>query len=253
MTYKPCVLIPVYNHPTTVRPLLDEIKAYDLPVVLVDDGSDEECRNVLKNLADEFAWVHLCVLPRNRGKGGAVKAGLAEALRLGFSHAIQIDADGQHNVGDTPAFIELSRQHPLALIAGKPIYDDSIPKSRLYGRYLTHVWVWINTLSLTIEDSMCGFRVYPTARCCQLIDKVYLGERMDFDSEFLVRWWWAGGQIIQKGTRVTYPQDGISHFNKLKDNWLISKMHARLFGGMLLRFPRLLLRSNKKELWRYEQ
>ncbi|VUD68874.1 Polyprenol monophosphomannose synthase [Thalassocella blandensis] len=251
MQYKPCVLIPVYNHPTTVKPLLQAISLYALPVVLVDDGSEESCRIVLQDLAREFESVHLLVLKQNRGKGGAVKAGLQEAQRLGFSHAVQIDADGQHKVEDIPDFIQHSQRNPTVLIAGKPIYDESIPKNRLYGRYLTHVWVWINTLSFQIEDSMCGFRVYPTEYSCQLIDKVFLGERMDFDTEFLVRWWWAGGHIEQRGTSVTYPQDGISHFNKLQDNWLISKMHTRLFFGMLLRLPKLIFRSPGKEQWKY--
>lgn len=169
-------------------------------------------------------------------------AGLREAKRQGYAHALQIDADGQHDPADIPRFIALSREHPRAVICGCPIYDASVPKGRLYGRYLTHVWVWINTLSLAIRDSMCGFRVYPLDRVVPLIDRVTIGQRMDFDCEVLVRLHWRGVAIINVPTRVYYPQDGVSHFHAWRDNVLISRMHAVLFLGMLVRAPWLLWR-----------
>src|SRR5690606_10928118 len=156
--------------------------------------------------------------------------------------ALQIDADGQHDAEDIPRFLERSAAHPDALICGTPIYDASVPKGRLYGRYLTHVWVWINTLSLTIRDSMCGFRVYPLAPTLRLIAQVRIGERMDFDVEVLVRLFWRGMRILSLPTKVRYPTDGISHFDVLHDNVRISRMHAKLFFGMLVRAPVLLWR-----------
>jgi hypothetical protein len=115
-----------------------------------------------------------------------------------------------------------------------------VPRSRLYGRYLTHVWVWINTLSFEIRDSMCGLRVYPLATACQIWRKQRIGRRMDFDTEVLVRLSWSGVTIINIPTHVTYPADGVSHFRLLKDNVFISLMHTRLFFGMLVRLPLLL-------------
>ncbi|HRH16120.1 MAG TPA: glycosyltransferase family 2 protein, partial [Aquabacterium sp.] len=116
-------------------------------------------------------------------------------------------------------------------------------KGRLYGRYLTHVWVWINTLSLEIRDSMCGYRVYPLQPVVDLLDRVKLGRRMDFDPELLVRLHWRGTAMVSVPTRVCYPLDGVSHFKMLQDNVLISRMHARLLLGMLLRLPLLLWRK----------
>ena len=168
--------------------------------------------------------------------------GLEEAARAGFSHAVQVDADGQHAIEDIPALLALSQQHPEALISGQPIYDDSIPRSRLYGRWITHVWVWIETLSLQLKDSMCGFRVYPVTPTLQLAQRVPLGKRMDFDTEVMVRLYWQGHRSYFLPTRVTYPQDGLSHFDALKDNVRISWMHTRLFFGMLPRIPSLLFR-----------
>src|SRR5690606_26692314 len=131
---------------------------------------------------------------------------------------------------------------PLALICGYPQYDASVPKSRLYARYLTHVWVWINSLSLQIRDAMCGFRVYPLAASVALIDSTDLGRRMDFDPEILVRLAWRNQPMVWLPTKVHYPLDGLSHFRLLHDNALISTMHAKLFFGMLLRAPLILWR-----------
>ncbi|WP_147471214.1 glycosyltransferase family 2 protein, partial [Pseudomonas syringae] len=206
-----------------------------------DDASSPACAAVLQQLA-QAEDIYLVRLPVNQGKGGAVMAGFREAARLGFSHALQVDADGQHDLGDIPVFLEQSRQYPEALICGYPQYDASVPKGRLYARYLTHVWVWINTLSLQIRDSMCGFRLYPLAPVLTLIDAVRIGKRMDFDSEILVRLAWRGQAMRWLPTRVHYPQDGLSHFRLFHDNALISKMHAKLFFGMLIRLPAILWR-----------
>ncbi|MGH6629717.1 MAG: glycosyltransferase family 2 protein, partial [Burkholderiales bacterium] len=118
--------------------------------------------------------------------------------------------------------------------------DHTVPRSRLYGRYLTHVWVWINTLSLQIKDSMCGLRAYPLAATCAIWRKTSIGQRMDFDVEIIVRLKWEGVQVVSTPVRVHYPADGVSHFDLLMDNVRISWMHARLFFGMLVRLPWLL-------------
>lgn len=241
---KVCAVIPVYNHGVAVGAVVQSVLANGLPCVLVDDGSDADCAAVLNIIAAaDPDRVTLTRLALNQGKGGAMMAGLRLALQQGFSHALQIDADGQHNAQDIPAFLMRAQLHPDSVICGCPVYDDSVPKGRLYGRYVTHVWVWINTLSLAIRDSMCGFRVYPLPATVSLIDATSIGRRMDFDVEVLVRLYWRGVSIVNQPTRVSYPSDGISHFRVWLDNVLISRMHAKLFFGMLLRLPVLLWRK----------
>lgn len=236
-------VIPVYNHPATIGAMVAAVRSHGLPCVVVDDGSDAECAAVLDDLARAGGdAVCLVRLAHNQGKGGAMMAGLREAYRQGFTHALQIDADGQHDVSDIPAFLACSSHEPDAVICGCPVYDENVPKGRLYGRYLTHVWVWINTLSLDIRDSMCGFRVYPLRPMIELFDRVRIGRRMDFDVEVLVRLHWQGLPIVHLPTLVRYPSDGVSHFRAWADNLLISRMHAVLFLGMLARAPGLLWR-----------
>jgi hypothetical protein len=172
-----------------------------------------------------------------------VMRGFEKALAEGYTHAVQIDADHQHDPADIPRLLALSQANPEALITGIPVYDNSVPKSRLYGRYATHVMVWINTLSLSIRDSMCGFRVYPLAQTLQVWRSEAVGKRMQFDTEIMVRMYWSGITVLSLPTAVTYPADGVSHFDLWRDNLRISSMHTRLFFGMLRRLPTLLARS----------
>lgn len=239
--FRPCAVVPVYNHESTLPAVVHSLLEDALPCVLVDDASKPVAAAVIDALA-LHPQVHLVRHASNRGKGAAVTSGLREAARLGFSHALQVDADGQHDLAAVSLFLDRACQAPGALICGYPQYDSSVPKGRLYARYLTHVWVWINTLSLSIRDSMCGFRVYPLRQTLALLDSTRLGTRMDFDTEVLVRLHWRRQPMVWLPTRVHYPSDGISHFRLWQDNLLISCMHARLFGGMLLRLPKLLWR-----------
>ncbi len=237
--FRPLVVIPVFDHEAAVGGVVDGVRAAGQECLLVDDGSGAPCAAVLADLARRDG-VRLLRLEVNQGKGGAMLAGFAEAGRLGATHVLQIDADGQHETGDIPRFLTAARTHPAAVINGAPIYDDSVPKGRLYGRYLTHIWVWINTLSLAIRDSMCGFRVYPLAPVLDLVAAEPIGRRMDFDTEIIVRLFWRGVPVRNLETAVHYPRDGVSHFDAWRDNLRISRMHARLFFGMLARLPRLL-------------
>ena len=242
--FHPAILIPVYNHEAAIGVTLKETLQYDCPVLLVDDGSDDLCRDVLIDLSNKYSdRVILLRLDHNSGKGAAVRAGLKTLLAEGYSHAVQIDADGQHDLSDLPDFLATSNKHPESLVTGYPKYDGSIPKLRFYSRYLTHVWVWINTLSFKICDTMCGFRVYPLVAVVKMLDHESCGDRMSFDTEVLVRWFWHDGDIINLPTAVGYPIDGISHFDVWQDNLQITLMHTRLFFGMLRRFPHLIWRK----------
>lgn len=238
---KAVVMIPVYNHEHAIGAVVEQVKTHGLPVLLVDDGSKASCAAVLDELAQRDG-VMLFRRTQNGGKGAAVISGLEEAHRRGFTHAVQIDADGQHALSDLPKFLAQATANPDALITGQPVYDASVPKGRLYGRYLTHILVWINTLSLAIKDSMCGFRVYPLERTLKALVPS-IGKRMDFDPEIAVRLVWGGTKVVNLPTHVRYPTDGVSHFDLLWDNVRISGMHTRLFFGMLLRLPMLLWRK----------
>jgi glycosyltransferase involved in cell wall biosynthesis len=238
---KVCLLIPVYNHARALELFLPSLKPLGLDCLLVDDASAPESAALLDAMASrEGSWLRLLRHGVNQGKGAAMMTGARAASELGYTHALQIDADGQHSAGDIPKFLEAAREHPQALICGRPVYDSSVPNSRRWGRLLSNLWIWINTLSFDIKDGMCGFRLYPLPPLIRLFSQVKVGRRMDFDTDVLVRLKWEGLKIVTLPVQVRYPLDGISHFLMGRDNWQISAMHTRLFFGMLARLPKLL-------------
>lgn len=226
-------LIPHYRHPTTLPQVVAALRAAGLPVLVVDDGSGEEYRAAVEEVCGE--GVQAAFRPVNGGKGSAVKWGVKLAAEQGYSHVLQIDADAQHDFADIPRFVETARAQPQAVVCGRPVYDGSVPKARLYGRKITDFWNAVNTCSRDIKDGMCGFRLYPLAATIAVVREERLGNRMDFDTEILVRLYWRGVKPVWIPTGVRYAQDGVSHFRAWTDNACISKMHARLFCTMLWR------------------
>lgn len=239
--FKVCVVIPVCNHGQPLIKVVEQLRQRGLSCVLVDDASNAQTIEIMDELAQQ-EQIFLVRHSVNKGKGGAVMSGLRYAQSLGFTHALQVDADGQHDLQQVEFFIRAASEQPQMMICSYPQYDASVPKGRYYARYLTHILVWLQTLSFAIRDSMCGFRVYPLTPVVQLINEVKLGERMDFDIEILVRLFWREVDMQWYPIDVIYPEDGLSNFRPWQDNWLISKMHTKLIFGMLWRAPRIVWR-----------
>jgi glycosyltransferase involved in cell wall biosynthesis len=243
---KTVAVIPVFNHAAAVEGVVRALRGHGLPVILVDDGSDRSEARGLDSLVASVSGgepsVMLARHPENRGKGAAVMTGFALARESGASHVLQVDADGQHDLFAVPRFLAAAASYPDAVVAGYPLFDASAPKGRRAARYITHVWVWVNTFSFRIVDSMCGFRVYPLAAAMPILPELRRAARMDFDTEIIVRLDWAGVYIVNLPVAVRYPPGGVSHFHPWRDNLRITAMHARLFFGMLCHAPRLIAR-----------
>lgn len=241
--FSPCAVVPTLNHVQVLDRIIGHLVALGLPVYLVDDGSDPGQAQKIRQIANDHAGVTLLRHEVNRGKGAAILAALAAADGSGYTHAIQVDADGQHDLGRVADLLAMAQARPEALVTGVPIYDDSVPQARKLGRWITHVWVSINTLSWRMIDSMCGFRVYPVRASLAVVRRAPVALGMAFDTEILVRLHWQGTPVETLPIAVTYPAGNHSNFRLWQDNVQISWMHARLFGGMLWRSPRLVWRK----------
>lgn len=243
MAFRPCLIIPIYNNKGTIREVVKSLAYPDLPCIIVDDGSDAETQQVLRSLAGELDWVQLIRRESNGGKGAAMAEGFRAALEQGFTHAVQVDADGQHDALDVPRFLRQARNHPGALILGRPVFGEDAPLARRFGRFATHVSVWLETLSTDIKDALYGFRCYPLEPVGRLYSQVEVGHGMVFDTEIAVRLYWQGVPMVNVDTRVDYIPGGVSHFRYVRDNLSIARLHTLLILGMLVRFPRLVFRG----------
>ena len=224
-----CALIPVYNNPKTIGKVVAGVRHHIKYIIITDDGSNTGTRDIIDQLAAHNPeHIYVQRLPFNRGKGAAVKAGLKRALDLGFSHALQVDADGQHDLGDIPQFLEYMRARPDALILGAPQFGEDIPAVRKYGRKLTTLMIALEAGTLKLPDAMCGYRIYPVAATCALRT---LCARMCFDPEIMIRAHWAGIPVQAVPTRVRYlsaDEGGVSHFRGVHDNVLNIGLHTCL-------------------------
>jgi len=240
MQIRPCILIPIYNNRDTIRSVVEAIGFADVPCLIVNDGSNAATRDELNTIDQDFDWVEVMHRDRNGGKGAAMRDGFALASERGYTHAIQMDADGQHEAADIPRFLDEAREHPDALILSDPVFDADAPKARVYGRLVTTYCVWLETLSTQIRDTLCGYRCYPLEPVMRCYRKTSIGNGMVFDTEIAVHLYWQGTPTRSIKTQVHYASGGMSHFDYLSDNLKISWMHIRLIAGMLLRIPRLL-------------
>lgn len=242
-----CFLIPVYRHAHSLIDVLHNLEPYQIPCIVVDDGNNPPLADILSEKLTNHSWVEVLRMPINEGKGRACRAGFIRAGARNFTHALLLDADGQHDERDVPRFLDLSRKYPKAVILGRPVFDRSAPWSRRFGRWMSQLWVWIETLSFQIGDPLFGYRCYPLEPVLGLVDSKTLGRRMNFDPEIIVRLYWQNVPIMNLESPVRYPDGGISNFRLWKDNLLLSWLHTRLFFGMLLRCPELIGRHWKKK------
>ena len=233
-----CVLIPIFDHGETIGGVLEGLAKLGMPCLVVNDGSGPETTETLAALAARLPWVHVEHLAVNRGRGAALRHGYRAARARGFSHAVQLDADGQHDPAQVVALLGAATQHPEALILGEPRFDATAPRSRLYGRRLSQLIVWAYTGSFAVHDPLCGFRCFPLAATVRVLDRYRFGDRMEFDPEIVVRLAWEGLPIVNVPVAVRYFAGGRSHFRLVRDNALIAATYGRLFLARLGRVRR---------------
>ncbi len=239
---KACLLIPIFDHGRTIRDVLAALEPAGLTCLVIDDGSGRATRAVLDALPAEFPWVEVHHRLTNGGKGAALRTGFRLAAWRGFTHAIHLDADGQHAAEDLPRFVAAMEERPEALVLGNPIFDASAPRLRRAARQLSRGLVWLATLSTIVRDPLCGFRGVPLTPTLPILDRVRTGDHMEFEPELAVRLVWEGVPVVDVPTRVVYPEGGISHFRLVRDDLRLAGLYLRLVLGMLVRAPRLLWR-----------
>jgi len=246
MTLQPstthAVVIPSYDTGRTVYDTVAAARAAWQPVFVVVDGSRDGTAEGLQQMAAQDPGLRVWVLPHNQGKGAAVLRGLEEARAAGFTHALTMDADGQHPAALIPQFMQASIERPDAMILGRPVFDASAPLLRVRGRRVSNWWTNLETLGAGVEDSLYGFRVYPIAALLDVMHGQHWMRRFDFDTEAVVRLAWRGVKPVNRDAPVKYlsaEEGGVSHFRYVRDNALLTWMHTRLMIGFVLRLPLL--------------
>ncbi len=227
-----CALVPCHNNADTVCAVVRGLPAGTFAIV-VDDGSD-----IPVSVSSPMCGV--LRFPRNRGKAEALKAGFAEAAARGFTHAVALDADGQHPPELFGMFADAARANPDAIIAGvRDFSGRSVPPARRFMNRFSNFWFRFET-SVDLGDTQCGYRCYPLEKISRL--KISRGG-FSYEAEMLVRAAWAGMEIIPVGVPAVYTEESLraSHYRPIADTARFSAMNAE-FAFMSLVLPRKILR-----------
>lgn len=239
------VLIPSYDTGERLFSTVSAARAQWNPVWVVIDGSTDGTAERMVRMAAEDPGLRVFVLPHNQGKGAAMLHGLEAAEAAGYTHALAMDSDGQHPEDLIASFMHASQARPDTIVLGRPVFDATAPMARVQGRKLSNGWTHIETLWAGVGDSLYGFRIYPVSPLIAVMKRQSWMRRFDFDTEAVVRLVWGGAKPVNIDAPVRYlkaDDGGVSHFKYVRDNLLLSWMHARLMGEFLMRLPGLALR-----------
>lgn len=213
------ILIPVYNNPLTIAKVVNEVLEYDIPVIIVDDGSDVRVDLLVKN-----PNVTIVTHETNMGKGVALRSGALKAKELGYDFCLTMDGDAQHYASDIPNFLSKFSGNPNELIIGVRDFENcDAPNSSIVGRQIGNFWVWVES-GTWVSDTQTGFRLYPV----DFLGYPSSATRYEFEIENLVRFIWSGGMISQVDVKTIYDDSRVTHFDKLKDNLYMIRLHAKL-------------------------
>ncbi len=233
------VVAPTYNHATALAGVLQALAGHNLPIIVVNDGAADNTRNILDEWLkayDSGPMRRVVTHDANRGKAAALRTGFAEAARLGYTHALTIDTDGQHDVADLVALTAVSMQNKDALVIGaRTSAGARAPIASRIGRTFSNGLVWIEG-GVSVRDSQSGMRVYPLSHMHALAGRA---SRYAFETEVIVRAGWHGLPVVESPIRCIYALPGgrTTHFRLWRDTVDSIGMHAGLLTLALLPGP----------------
>lgn len=232
------VLMPTYNNAGTIAKVIADVKQYSEDVIVVNDGSTDDTKNILASIAD----IKIIDYPKNKGKGYALKLGLQKAYEWGYRYAITIDSDGQHYADDIPTFLDKIEEKPDSLLIGaRNLAADNMPSKNTFANKFSNFWYKVET-GKTLSDTQSGYRLYPLEK----LQKIhFITRRYEFEVEIIVRAAWRGVNVENIPIKVYYPpvEERVSHFRPLQDFTRISILNTVLvLYAILVYYPWKFLR-----------
>lgn len=213
-------LIPCFNEAEGIGPVVEKARRHLATVIVVDDGSSDATAEIARQ-----AGACVLTLPKNSGKGVALRHGWQHARQMGFSWALMLDGDGQHDADEIPKFFAGAEQHRAALVVGNRMEN---PAAMPAIRRWVNGWMSrrISTLTGTeLPDTQCGFRL---AHLDTLLGLPLRGNRFEIESAMLTALLAAGKKVEFVPVRSIYQRE-MSKINPLTDTfrWLRWRLAQR--------------------------
>ena len=207
------------------------------PVIVVVDGSTDGTAGQLQALRARHANLEVLSHEKNRGKGAAVLTAARQARKLGATHLLTFDADGQHPVSAISQYLQASGENPLALIAGYPIFDSTAPWERVFWRKLANFWTNFLSVQGGLKDSMFGMRIYPLIHLIKILEAGDSGHRYDFECVAAIQLGRRKVPFLNVPTPVQYfskEAGGVSHYRYVRDNVRLAMVYLFLIPSACL-------------------
>lgn len=238
-----CVIIPTYNNGNTVCGVIEEAQKQVADVIVVDDGSTDNTSDLLRKMK-----VTVVTFESNRGKGHALVAGFRKALEQNYTHAITIDADGQHFPTDIPKFLSALQKNPLGIIIGcRNLTEENMPRRNTFANKFSNFWFRLQT-TIDLPDTQSGYRLYALS---SLRGLKLITSRYEAELELLVFSAWSGVKISTVSVKVYYPPKElrVSHFRPIYDFVRISVLNTILcICAVAYGYPSILINKARKAL-----
>ncbi len=216
------MLIPTFNNVGTLSRVLDGVLAMTQNVVVINDGATDGTEEILHS----YSEIHQVHLPKNKGKGNALKIGFQEAIKLGYDFAITIDSDGQHFPEDIPVFLAALQQEEtknVLYIGSRNMKQHDVPGSSSFGNRFSNFWFWFET-GTWLTDTQCGYRLYPLREIKKL--NLYT-PKFELEIEIIVKAAWSGTLVKNIPVKISYDDvERVSHFRKGPDFARISVLNT---------------------------
>lgn len=219
-----CAIIPVYNNEATIHRIIEDVRAMISAVIVVNDGSTDRTRTILAQFSKEITIISYI---KNRGKGYALKQGFKMAKEKGFTHAITIDADGQHFASDIPALLSAMKDNPEGIIVGsRNLTEKNMPMKNTFANKFSNFWYRLQS-GIGLPDTQSGFRLYALSAINM---KWIITSRYEAELELIVFAAWAGKKISAVPIHVYYPssEERVSHFRPVYDFTRMSLLNVIL-------------------------
>jgi glycosyltransferase involved in cell wall biosynthesis len=215
-------IIPAYRAAATIEAVVTGTRGLLGSVLVVDDGSPDDT-----GARAAAAGAEVFRLEPNQGKGAALAAGMRRLAGRGVTHAVTLDADGQHLPSEIPLLLAASAADPSAIVVGvRRKQGFAIRRAARVGNWVAdRAMRWI--AGRPVPDTQSGFRVYPVAATLALGVR---GTRYDFETEVLLRAARQGLPLVGVPVAVHYPPiaERVSHYRPWVDTLRIIRTVLRL-------------------------
>ncbi len=210
---KVAIVIPAYNEEASIQQVVKQCLVYQLPVIVINDGSTDDTNEQLKGLP-----ITLLQNRQNLGKGASLQRGFSTAQAMDIDGVITLDGDGQHNCEHIMQFLTKISLNPHQLLIGARQLDiEKAPKSRHFANRFADFWIsWAAGQKIT--DSQSGFKYYPNKLLQQKKLCAWKQHGFAFESQLLIDAGQAGVEIQSFAIEKIYPKQARkSHFVPSRD------------------------------------